>query len=156
MKQVCSTRSAHDAASSRHGIHAVISSPLPGDWGDRALQRTWRSVGALCFGIGVVNAFIPLLPTTVFLLIGLWAYGKGDPQMRERLLSHPRFGASLRLWVEKRQISRKGKIGAVSGIMVSAAFTAAMIGPKPITWAIVAGLAGLSAYLATRPQPTHA
>ena len=124
------------------------------DWSERALQRTWRTVGSLCFAIGIVNAFIPLLPTTVFLLIGLWAYGKGDPAMRERLMNHPRFGASLRLWVEKRQIKRTGKVGAVTGIALSAAFTAYLIGPKPIMWAVVSGLALLGAYLATRPEPT--
>jgi uncharacterized membrane protein YbaN (DUF454 family) len=138
---------------------AAPYSPKPShtqaDWGELALRRTWRTLGGLCFGIGVVNAFIPLLPTTIFLLIGLWAYGKGDPQMRERLLQHPRFGAPLRLWVEKRQISRKGKLGAVGGILLSAGFTAAMIGPKPIMWAIVAGLSGLSAYLATRAEPVR-
>ncbi|WP_290872736.1 YbaN family protein [Aquabacterium sp.] len=123
------------------------------DWSQKALERTWRSVGALCFAIGIVNAFIPLLPTTVFLLIGLWAYGKGDPAMRERLLQHPKFGPGLRRWVERREISRKGKVAAVLGITVSACFTAAMIGPKPITWAIVAGLCGLSAWLATRAEP---
>lgn len=123
------------------------------DWSQKALERTWRSVGALCFAIGIANAFIPLLPTTVFLLIGVWAYGKGDPAMRERLLQHPKFGPSLRLWVERRQISRRGKVAAVLGITLSATFTAAMIGPKPITWGIVAGLCGLSAWLATRNEP---
>jgi uncharacterized membrane protein YbaN (DUF454 family) len=113
-------------------------------------------LGALSFAIGIVNAFIPLLPTTVFLLIGLWAYGKGDPAMRERMLNHPRYGRSLRLWVEQRQISRAGKIGAVSGIILSACFTATMIGPKPIMWAIVTGLLMLSAWLATRDEPTIA
>lgn len=137
--------------------HAPIPSRSGGsDWSQKALERTWRSVGALSFAVGVINAFIPLLPTTVFLLIGVWAYGKGDPAMRERLLSHPRFGHALRLWVEKRQISRKGKIGAVAGITLSAIFTAVMIGLKPIMWAIVAGLTLLSLWLVTRTEPTGA
>ena len=55
------------------------------DWSQPALERTWRTVGMLSMAVGVINAFIPLLPTTVFLLIGVWAYGKGDPAMRERL-----------------------------------------------------------------------
>lgn len=134
---------------------AVMPTALRPDWSERALQRTWKSVGAVCFAIGVINAFIPLLPTTVFLLIGLWAYGKGDPAMRQRLLAHPRFGPSLRLWVEHQQISRKGKVAAVLGITASAAFTAAMIGPgKPVLWFILAGLALLCAYLATRAEPS--
>jgi uncharacterized membrane protein YbaN (DUF454 family) len=136
-----------------HGIKPGITPLMSHDWSEKALQRTWRTFGTLCVAVGVVNAFIPLLPTTVFLLIGLWAYGKGDPALRERLLHHPRYGAPLRLWVEKRQISRKGKLGAIFGIALGAAFTATMIGPKPVTWGIVAGLSGLCAYLATRPEP---
>jgi uncharacterized membrane protein YbaN (DUF454 family) len=123
------------------------------DWGDKALARTWKSVGTLCFAIGIVNAFIPLLPTTVFLLLGVWAYGKGDPLMRERMLQHPKFGPSLRRWVEHRQISRVGKLGACLGIAGSAAGTAFLIGNKPIMWAIVLGLGVLCAWLATRDEP---
>jgi len=123
------------------------------DWSERAAQRTWRTVGAVCFAIGIINAFLPLLPTTVFLLIGVWAYGKGDPAMRERLLSHPRFGCGLRRWVERREIHRAGKVAACGGIALSAAFTVWMAGSRPLTWAIVAGLVGLMAYLATRPEP---
>lgn len=113
--------------------------------------RTWRTLGAVSVAIGLVNAFIPLLPTTIFLLIGVWAYGKGDPHMRERLLGHPRFGPSLRRWVEHRQISRRAKVAACAGIAVSGAFTAWLIGPTPVTWAVLAGLAALSLYLVTRP-----
>jgi len=123
------------------------------DWGERALQRTWRSVGSLFFGIGLVNAFLPVMPTTVFLLIGLWAYGKGDPRMRERLLAHPKFGPSLRLWVEKKQISRKGKVAAITGIAASASLTAYALGPRPLMWAIVGGMGVLCAYLASRSEP---
>jgi len=123
------------------------------DWGDKALARTWKTVGTLCFAIGIVNAFIPLLPTTVFLLLGIWAYGKGDPEMRDRMLAHPKFGPSLRRWVEHRQISRAGKLGACLGMAGSAAGTALLIGNKPIMWAIVLGLTALCAWLATRDEP---
>lgn len=124
------------------------------DWGDKALARTWKTFGTICFGIGIVNAFIPLLPTTVFLLLGIWAYGKGDPELRDRMLQHPKFGPSLRRWVEHRQISRLGKLGACLGIAGSAAGTALLIGNKPITWAIVAGLGVLCVWLSTRNEPT--
>ncbi|RZL11696.1 MAG: DUF454 domain-containing protein [Rubrivivax sp.] len=113
--------------------------------------RTWRTLGAVSVAIGLVNAFIPLLPTTIFLLIGLWAYGKGDPHLRERLLAHPRFGPSLRRWVEHRQISTQAKVAACAGIAASGAITAWSMGLTPLTWVVLAGLAFLSLYLATRP-----
>lgn len=114
----------------------------------------WRVLGMVSVSIGIVNAFIPLLPTTVFLLMGVWAYGKGDPVLRRRLLSHPRYGKALTLWVEKRQISRRGKVASCCGIALSTAFTLAIIGlHKPIGWAIAAGLLALCAYLMTRAEP---
>ena len=76
--------------------------------------------------------------------------------MRERLLAHPRFGPGLRLWVEKKQISRKGKVAAISGIVASAALTAYALGPRPLMWAILGGLGALCAYLATRAEPAPA
>lgn len=136
-----------------HGIRPLPSSQNRSDWGERAVQRTWRTLGALCVAIGLINAFIPVLPTTVFLLLGVWAYGKGDPALRQKMLHHPKFGNSLRLWVEQRQISRKGKIGAILGIAASGAITAAALGTRPLMWAICGGLAVLTAYLATRPEP---
>lgn len=118
-------------------------------------NRAWRVLGATSFAIGVANAFIPLLPTTIFLLIGVWAYGKGDPAMRQRLMAHPRFGPGLRRWVEHRQISRRGKWAACLGIAGSAAITAALVGMKPITWMVDVGLVVLMVYLATRPEPAE-
>ena len=140
-----------------HGIRPLPSSGAQSDWGERALQRTWRSLGGLWVLIGLVTAFVPVLPTTVFLLIGAWAYGKGDPALRERLLNHPRFGGGLRLWADKRQITRRGKVAAIAGISVSGAITAATLGSRPLSWGIGAGLLGLCAYLATRaePSPSH-
>lgn len=120
------------------------------------VNRAWRLLGAASFAIGIANAFIPLLPTTIFLLIGVWAYGKGDPLMRERLLAHPRFGPDLRRWVEHRQISRRGKWAACLGIGASAALTAALAGMTPVTWMVDAGLVVLMLYLATRQEPPAA
>jgi len=131
------------------------ASPTAAEQAEQQLRcwqaRTWRTLGAVSVAIGLVNAFIPLLPTTIFLLIGVWAYGKGDPRVRERLLAHPRFGPSLRRWVEHRQISTQAKVAACTGIAVSGAITAWSMGFTPLTWAVLGGLAFLSLYLATRP-----
>jgi hypothetical protein len=76
--------SLHLAASQDHAI----------TW--RALA--WLALGMVSAAIGVINAFLPLLPTTVFLLISLWAFGKGAPEWRQRLLAHPRWGGPLQHW----------------------------------------------------------
>lgn len=143
--------------SRRPGAHAIATAPSPNPTSTQPACLIWRMVGMLSVAIGIVNAFIPLLPTTVFLLIGVWAYGRGDPAMRQRLLNHPRYGTALTLWVDKRQISRRGKLASCCGIALSATFTLAMIGPhKPIGWAIAGGLLALCVYLLTRAEPQAA
>lgn len=116
----------------------------------------WRVFGAASVAIGIVNAFIPLLPTTVFLLIGVWAWGKGAPEWRARLLAHPRWGEALRLWANGRQVSRRGKRMATLGIATSWVLSAVLIGPTTAVLAASLGLAALVAWLWRRPEPGSA
>lgn len=116
----------------------------------------WRVFGAASVAIGIVNAFIPLLPTTVFLLIGAWAWGKGAPQWRDRLLAHPRWGEALRLWANGRQVSRRGKRMATLGIATNWLLSATWIGPTTAVLAVGLGLAALVAWLWCRPKPGSA
>jgi uncharacterized protein len=116
----------------------------------------WRVLGAASVAVGIVNAFIPLLPTTVFLLIGAWAWSKGAPEWRARLLAHPRWGESLRLWANGRQVSRRGKCMATASIATSWVISSVLIDPTPAVLAVGLGLAALVAWLWWRPEPGSA
>jgi uncharacterized membrane protein YbaN (DUF454 family) len=52
-------------------------------------MRVWRSFGVVCIAIGLINAFVPLLPTTMFLILGAWAFGKGATDLRRRCSGNP-------------------------------------------------------------------
>lgn len=114
---------------------------------------TFRWIGRICVAIGLINAFIPLMPTTVFLIMGAWAYGKGSPELREKLLNHPRYGPSLRRWVEHRQMTRTSKRAAILAILLTYLLTVIATGPRPITLAVGGGLALLILYLARAREP---
>lgn len=116
-------------------------------------QILWRLLGVISTGIGLINAFIPVLPTTVFLIVGAWAFGKGAPQWRTRLLQHPRFGKALRDWDDGGRISRRGKILAGLGITISWSLSVYFYGFSTLTGLIGIGLLGLALWLATRPLP---
>jgi uncharacterized protein len=116
-------------------------------------NAAWRILGTVSVTIGVINAFLPLLPTTEFLLIGVWAYGKGAPELRERLLAHPRFGPPLRNWQDGRRMTRRAKRAALSSMALSFGFTWAALGNGWPIAAIGAGLLSLAFYLASRPEP---
>ncbi len=113
----------------------------------------WRALGLISVTVGIINAFIPLLPSTVFLLVGAWAFSRGAPHWRARLMAHPRVGAPLRNWEDGGRVSRRGKRLAAIGMAASVAISLWLFGPTVPVLGVAAGLAGLATWLWTRPEP---
>ncbi len=90
--------------------------------------RRWLYVGAgLVFvGLGLVGAFVPVLPTTPFLLLASWAFVRSEPRLHRWLLDLPGCGPLVREWEERRTVSRGAKRAAyvtvVAAIGLSLAF----------------------------------
>ena len=68
------------------------------------------SLGCLCVGLGFVGVFVPGIPTTIFLIIALWAFTKSSKKLRHWLLNHKRFGPILNNWQEHKVVPRRAKI----------------------------------------------
>ena len=68
------------------------------------------SLGWLCVGLGFVGVFVPGIPTTIFLIIALWAFTKSSEKLRLWLLNHKRFGPILSNWQEHKVVPRRAKI----------------------------------------------
>lgn len=125
----------------------------PGSSYDARRARLWRIAGSVSVAIGLFNAFVPLLPTTIFLILGAWAYGKGAPELRARLLAHPRFGVSLRNWLEQRAMTRMAKLRCCATIAAGYGLSLGLVGVNRISVVVGLGLAALCLYLATRAEP---
>ena len=68
------------------------------------------SLGLLCVGLGFVGVFVPGVPTTIFLIIALWAFTKSSEKLRHWLLNHKRFDPILNNWQEHKVVPRRAKI----------------------------------------------
>jgi len=82
-------------------------------------------LGWLALGLGLVGAFLPLLPTTPFLLLAAACFARSSPRLHRRLLESERLGPYLRQWQEDRSVPRGAKRRAY--LLVVATFTVSIL-----------------------------
>jgi uncharacterized membrane protein YbaN (DUF454 family) len=105
----------------------------------RAVRYGYVALGCMFVGLGVIGAFLPVMPTTVFLIGALWAFAKSSPRLETWLLEHPRFGPRLVAWRAHRVIPLRVKIFAFSSMAASLALMFVMRAP----WFAIAAAAAL-------------
>lgn len=109
-------------------------------------------VGSASLVLGIVGAFLPVMPTVPFLLVAAWAFARSSPQLRQRILDHPVYGHHVREWQERGAVSRLAKVWAVSAMSVGVAL-ALWLGIAPWIVAVQAGIcAAVAVFLVTRPE----
>lgn len=72
--------------------------------------------------VGVIGIFLPLLPTTPFLLLAAYCFNKSYDQFHSWLLSHRILGPPIKNWQDKGIISRKTKWTATGLVSSSAVY----------------------------------
>lgn len=112
----------------------------------------WTNVG-----IGAVGLVVPGLPTTVFLLMALWAFSKSSERFHFWLYTHPRLGPPLRDWNEHGVIPSRAKALAVSMMALSFAWVTFGVAES---WELPALLAAClippAIFILTRPSRPRA
>ncbi|MBN1197593.1 MAG: YbaN family protein, partial [Candidatus Aminicenantes bacterium] len=100
--------------------------------------------GGLCTVLGVVGMFLPLLPTTPFLLLAAACYAKSSPQRLQRLLSNRWFGRYLRDYRDGLGIPMRIKTWTLSllwtAIALSATFATSLLWVRILLGTIALGV----------------
>lgn len=111
------------------------------------------TLGLLFTALGVVGAFLPLIPTTPLLILAVWAFSGSSERLHAWLLNHRRFGPPLQRWRTHRVVPWRAKITAWTMMAASLAYT---IFVRRAPWPLVAAIAALMAiavwYVATKPS----
>ncbi len=117
------------------------------------VRHTLIAFGCLNVALGVAGVLLPVMPTTVFLLVALWAFSKSSYRLHRWLYYHPRLGRTVRAWHAHRVIPLQAKAAAVSMMAGSLLFVALFVADG---WALPLGLAAVlstvSLYILTRPS----
>lgn len=116
-------------------------------------RPAYFAAGSLLVAVGFVGAFLPLLPTTPFLILAAACFARSSPRLENWLLNHRQFGPVLRAWRERGAIPVKAKRLACAGMVLGYALF--WWGHQPsllLAAAVAAAMIGAAAYVLTRPS----
>lgn len=76
--------------------------------------------GTLCVGLGILGIFLPLMPTTVFLLMAAACYARSSERFHRRLVEHPVLGTYIQ---HRRGLTPRQKTYILTVLWVSLGLT---------------------------------
>ena len=111
----------------------------------------YNTIGGISLGLGIVGAFLPLLPSTCFVLLAAWAFAKSSPAFHSWLVYTSPFAQSIQDWQQHRIIPKKVKWIATVSILASYSITVVLIKNVYVIAALSVGLLALLGYLLFKP-----
>ena len=88
-------------------------------------------IGWLAVALGTLGVFLPLLPTTPFILLAAWCFARSSPRFHQWLLYRSWFGGYLSHWQQYRAMPRGAKPRAIAMIVVTFAISLWLV---KLTW----------------------
>lgn len=118
------------------------------------MRLAYLVAGFVLLALGVIGAFLPLMPTTIFVILAAGCFARSSKRVESWLLANKQFGPMILAWRAERAIPRRGKV--MAGIGMTLGFTLFMIGAQPGLWlalGVLAFFVACAAYVFTRPEP---
>lgn len=118
------------------------------------------AAGSLCVALGTLGVFMPLLPTTPFLLLAASCYSRGSPRFYRWLLTNRCCGEYVRNYRAGRGIPLRQKVMTIILLWVSIAWSATLVPRLPVRVFLLAVAVGVTIHLLSirtfRPAPPPA
>ncbi|MFT6556813.1 YbaN family protein [Sneathiella sp.] len=110
-------------------------------------------IGWFFVGLGGVGVVLPVLPTTPFLLISLWAFSQSSDRFHDWLYHHKLFGPPLQEWSKYGVIPLRAKVFSIGTMAISATLVVIF---SNVPWYGLSGMLALMAvgagFILTRPS----
>ena len=135
----------------------MVHSSSPAGTKQTVKRMAYLILGFVALGLGIIGAFVPLMPTTCFILAAAWAFARSSDRWHQALRNHVRFGATVRDWEDHRCMSRRAKRIAIGSIVLTFSLSLLLWRQSTVlTVLLVLLMAALIGYIWTRaelPQP---
>jgi uncharacterized membrane protein YbaN (DUF454 family) len=131
-----------------------MATEIPGSRrvGNPILRGLLITAGSLSLVLGIIGIFVPLLPTTPFVLLAGWCFLRSSDRFYVWLLDHPTLGPGLKAWNEKKAIPVAAKRLAILTLSFSVLFIWTSGAPLPVKVGVTLFLVSVSVFIATRPN----
>ena len=80
-------------------------------------------MGFLFLGTAILGVFLPLLPTTPFVLLAAACFARSSEKWHQWILKNETFGPMIRNWEQNRCISCKVKLTAIASMAIVGGFS---------------------------------
>ena len=110
------------------------------------------TLGGLALVLGVIGIFLPVLPTTPFILLAAFAFGKSSPRLRRWMEEHPVFGEPIRDWETRGAIAPRHKALAAGMMALTFVVSVVLAVPTHVLIIQIICLGGAALYVLTRPS----
>ena len=78
--------------------------------GSAPLRLLLTASGWVSLALGIIGIFLPLLPTTPFVLLSAYCFSKSSPRLHSWLINQPRLGPMIQNWEQQGSISQNAKV----------------------------------------------
>ena len=115
-------------------------------------RAMWFTVGILAMVLAVIGAVLPLMPTTVFVILAAFAFGKSSRRIEARLLNSPAFGPIIADWRATGAIAPRYKVLAVGMMAASLVPSLALGVPAGLLIVQAICLSCVAGFVLSRPN----
>ncbi len=110
----------------------------------------WNIAGSIFVAIGVIGIFVPLLPTTVFLLLATACYNNGSERFHNWLINNKLLGPYISNFKEKKGIPLTVKIRTIALLWITIGISIYVVNLLHVTIILLAVAVGVTLFLLTR------
>jgi uncharacterized membrane protein YbaN (DUF454 family) len=111
-----------------------------------------KGVAVMSLALGIIGAFVPVMPTVPFVLLAAWAAARSSPRLSHWLENHPRMGPHIRDWRSGGVVSRPAKWMATAMMASGGAIMMIVVRPLWVPLAVIAIMTTVGVWLWRRPE----
>jgi hypothetical protein len=118
----------------------------------RPVRWMLKALAVLSLALGIIGAFVPIMPTVPFILLAAWAAARSSPRLSNWLENHPRMGPHIRDWRRGGVVRRPAKWMATVMMAGGGITMLIIVRPLWVPLAVIAIMTTVGIWLWRRPE----